>query len=101
MATGLAVDYSVYFAQRFMVTVADGTRNGRMAVAMSETGSAVFLGGLTALAGAFVDDEVDIGVAYDYMALRYIIYGRFVDCLDRLAAVYHICTDHYSCDAVT
>lgn len=45
MATGLAVDYSIYFAQRFMHEVADGTRNGRVVAALNETGSAVFLGG--------------------------------------------------------
>ncbi|GFR43592.1 hypothetical protein Agub_g4689 [Astrephomene gubernaculifera] len=51
MATGLSVDYSVYFAQRFVAVTADGTLNGRMAMALSDTGSAVFVGGLTALAG--------------------------------------------------
>ncbi|MEW5303536.1 MAG: hypothetical protein WDW36_006218 [Sanguina aurantia] len=51
MATGLAVDYSIYFAQRFMHEVADGTRNGRVVAALNETGSAVFLGGICALVG--------------------------------------------------
>ncbi|KAJ9525687.1 hypothetical protein QJQ45_003506 [Haematococcus lacustris] len=49
MATGLAVDYCVYFAQKFMAVHADGTGDQRMIAAMSDTGSAVFLGGLTAL----------------------------------------------------
>ena len=52
MATGLAVDYTVYFVQKFMVVAADGTKNGRMKVALAETGSAVFLGGITALLGS-------------------------------------------------
>ena len=52
MATGLAVDYTVYFAQKFMVVAADGTLNGRMQLAMSDTGSAVFIGGITALLGS-------------------------------------------------
>eukprot|EP00198_Chlamydomonas_reinhardtii_P013063 XP_001702400.1 sterol sensing 5-transmembrane protein [Chlamydomonas reinhardtii] len=51
MATGLSVDYSVYFAQRFVACQADGTLNGRMALALSDTGSAVFVGGITALLG--------------------------------------------------
>jgi multidrug efflux pump subunit AcrB len=51
MAVGLSVDYAVYFAQRFMTCTADGTGNGRMQVALADTGSAVFLGGLTALVG--------------------------------------------------
>ncbi|KAG2484795.1 hypothetical protein HYH03_016448 [Edaphochlamys debaryana] len=51
MATGLAVDYSVYFAQRFVAVEADGTLNGRMSLALADTGSSVFVGGLTALAG--------------------------------------------------
>ncbi|KAG2483200.1 hypothetical protein HYH03_017935 [Edaphochlamys debaryana] len=51
MATGLAVDYSVYFAQRFVDVQADGTLNGRMALALSDTGSSVFVGGITALCG--------------------------------------------------
>ena len=52
MATGLAVDYTVYFVQKFMVVAADGTLNGRMQLAMADTGSAVFLGGFTALCGS-------------------------------------------------
>ena len=52
MATGLAVDYTIYFVQKFMVVAADGTLNGRMQLAMSDTGSAVFIGGLTALLGS-------------------------------------------------
>ena len=52
MATGLAVDYTVYFVQKFMVVSADGTLNGRMKLAMAETGSAVFLGGVAALLGS-------------------------------------------------
>ncbi|KAL6764059.1 patched [Haematococcus lacustris] len=52
MATGLAVDYCVYFAQKFMAVHADGTGDQRMIAAMSDTGSAVFLGGLTALCGS-------------------------------------------------
>ncbi len=51
MATGLSVDYSVYFAQKFMTTRADGTGNGRMTRALADTGFAVFLGGFTALLG--------------------------------------------------
>ncbi|KAG2453756.1 hypothetical protein HYH02_001967 [Chlamydomonas schloesseri] len=51
MATGLAVDYSVYFAQRFVACQADGTLNGRMSLALADTGSAVFVGGITALLG--------------------------------------------------
>ncbi len=53
MATGLSVDYSVYFAQRFVMITADGTRNGRMVMALADTGSAVFVGGLTALIGGW------------------------------------------------
>mmetsp|Transcript_34827 Transcript_34827/g.88256 ORF Transcript_34827/g.88256 Transcript_34827/m.88256 type:complete len:913 (-) Transcript_34827:778-3516(-) len=52
MATGLSVDYCVYTAQKFMTVAADGTGNGRMLVALSDTGSAVFLGGMTALLGS-------------------------------------------------
>lgn len=52
MATGLSVDYSVYFAQKFMTTVGDGTGNSRMSIALTDTGFAVFLGGLTALLGS-------------------------------------------------
>ncbi|KAJ9526088.1 hypothetical protein QJQ45_009538 [Haematococcus lacustris] len=52
MATGLAVDYCVYFAQKFMAVHADGTGDQRMIAAMGDTGSAVFLGGLTALCGS-------------------------------------------------
>ena len=52
MATGLAVDYTVYFVQKFMVVSADGTLNGRMKLAMADTGSAVFIGGVTALLGS-------------------------------------------------
>lgn len=51
MATGLAIDYSVYLAQKFMTCVADGTRDGRALLALTDTGSAIFLGGLSALAG--------------------------------------------------
>lgn len=51
MATGLAVDYAVYFAQRFVNVAADGTLNGRVAMALTDTGSAVFTGGITALLG--------------------------------------------------
>ena len=50
MATGLAVDYSVYFAQKFMATSGD-SRAERVQKAMSHTGYAVFLGGFTALVG--------------------------------------------------
>lgn len=50
MATGLAVDYSVYFAHKFM-GVSGGTREERVLKAMSHTGYAVFLGGFTALVG--------------------------------------------------
>ena len=50
MATGLAVDYSVYFTQKFMSTSGD-TRVERVRKAMSHTGYAVFLGGFTALVG--------------------------------------------------
>ncbi len=50
-SAGLAVDYAVYFCQRFMTTDApDG--DARMKIAMADTGSAVFLGGLTALLGS-------------------------------------------------
>eukprot|EP00798_Chlamydomonas_sp_ICE-L_P007447 gene7447-587_t len=52
MATGLATDYSVYFAQKFMMCSADGTRNGRMKTALTDTGSAVLLGGITAMVGS-------------------------------------------------
>ena len=47
-----AVDYTVYFVQKFMTVTADGTLNGRMQVAMADTGSAVFIGGITALMGS-------------------------------------------------
>ena len=61
MATGLAVDYSVYFAQKFMVT-SGATRTERVQKAMSHTGYAVFLGGFTALIGtiplAFASSKV-------------------------------------------
>ena len=50
MATGLAVDYSVYFAQKFMAT-SGATRDERVQKAMSHTGYAVFMGGFTALVG--------------------------------------------------
>ena len=52
MATGLAVDYSVYVVQKFMVCKADGTRNGRVQVTLADTGSAIFLGGISCLIGA-------------------------------------------------
>ena len=52
MATGLSVDYTIYFVQKFMVVSADGTLNGRMKLAMADTGSAVFIGGITALLGS-------------------------------------------------
>lgn len=55
MATGLSVDYAVYFAQRFVRISADGTLNGRMVEALADTGSAVFVGGLTALLGKLGD----------------------------------------------
>ena len=51
MATGLAVDYSVYFSQKFMAT-AGPSRDARVAHALTDTGAAIFLGGLTALSGA-------------------------------------------------
>jgi len=55
MATGLATDYVVYFVQKFMTVTKniDGetSRDARMVRALTETGSAVFLGGLTALIG--------------------------------------------------
>lgn len=51
MATGLAIDYSVYLAQKFMTCVADGTRDSRALLALTDTGSAIFLGGFSALAG--------------------------------------------------
>ncbi|KAG1663694.1 hypothetical protein FOA52_013262 [Chlamydomonas sp. UWO 241] len=55
MATGLATDYTVYFVQKFMTVSqnidGDNSRNGRMVRALAETGSAVFLGGFTALIG--------------------------------------------------
>ncbi len=61
MATGLAVDYSVYFAQKFMVT-SGASRTERDQKAMSHTGYAVFLGGFTALIGtiplAFASSKV-------------------------------------------
>ncbi len=40
--------------QSFVACQADGTKDGRMMHALSETGSAVFVGGLTALAGGFL-----------------------------------------------
>ncbi len=53
---------SVYFAQKYMTTQADGTGNGRMRVALADTGFAVFLGGFTALVGsvplAFASSQV-------------------------------------------
>jgi patched 1 protein len=51
MATGLSVDYAVYFAQKFMTVTGDGTGNSRMIVALGDTGYSVFLGGFTALCG--------------------------------------------------
>ena len=61
MATGLAVDYSVYFTQKFMAT-SGATRTERVQKAMSHTGYAVFLGGFTALVGtiplAFASSKV-------------------------------------------
>jgi hypothetical protein len=51
MATGLSVDYAVYFAQKFMTVTGDGTGNCRMVVALGDTGYSVFLGGFTALCG--------------------------------------------------
>jgi predicted RND superfamily exporter protein len=51
MATGLSVDYAVYFAQKFMTVRGDGSGNSRMIIALGDTGSAVFLGGFTALCG--------------------------------------------------
>ncbi|KAG1663695.1 hypothetical protein FOA52_013263 [Chlamydomonas sp. UWO 241] len=55
MATGLATDYTVYFVQKFMTVSqsidGDTTRDARMVRALAETGSAVFLGGFTALIG--------------------------------------------------
>ncbi len=37
--------------QSFVQSHADGTKDGRMVHALSETGSAVFVGGMTALSG--------------------------------------------------
>ncbi len=50
MATGLAVDYSVYIAVKFSATPGV-SRNERVAKSMQNTGAAVALGGITALIG--------------------------------------------------
>lgn len=50
MATGLAVDYAVYVAAKFSATLG-GSRNERVASALSHTGVAVALGGFAALLG--------------------------------------------------
>lgn len=55
MATGLAVDYSVYLAQKVMNTRTDlpgmEGRKERVLSALSETGASVLMGGTTALIG--------------------------------------------------
>lgn len=61
MATGLAVDYSVYLSQKFMLTPGS-SRNERVREVLSEYGLAIFKGGLTALIGtvplAFASSKV-------------------------------------------
>lgn len=50
MATGLAVDYSVYIVVKFSATPG-ASRNERVAKSMQNTGAAVVPGGITALIG--------------------------------------------------
>lgn len=50
MASGLAVDYSVYIAVKFSATPG-ASRNERVATSMQHTGAAVAVGGITALIG--------------------------------------------------
>lgn len=63
MATGLAVDYGVYFAHKFMA-VSGASREERVRKAMSHTGYAVFLGGFVSLVGtvplAFASSKVRV-----------------------------------------
>ncbi len=49
-STGLAVDYSVYMSQKFMMTHG-ASRDERVRLVLCEYGTAIFMGGLTALLG--------------------------------------------------
>jgi len=73
MATGLAVDYSVYVTQKFMV--ATGTRDERVRLALVETGSAVFLGGISALLGSIPLAAASSAILRTFFAL---IFGTIV-----------------------
>lgn len=50
MATGLAVDYSVYLAQKFMTTPG-ASRDERVTQVLTEYGTAIIMGGTTAVLG--------------------------------------------------